>query len=195
MVVMQVPAVVGMVAGLGGSSASSYPNGGAGGGGASDIRLSGTNLTNRIIVAGGGSGTGANNDPYGIAGVGGGTAGGSPPYQSGGGHVPLASGATQTAGGTAGGYCSGFYGTNGSLGQGRTRWRSEVFLMLVVAGGGGYYGGGGGGASYGGGGGSGYIGSLANAQTLVGNTAIPNPSGGTMVGNTGNGYAKITLVN
>lgn len=59
--------------------------------------------------------------------------------------------------------------------------------------GGGYYGGQGGYISSGAGG-SGYIGSLVSAQTIAGNTTMPNPSGGTMTGNAGNGYARITLI-
>ena len=67
-------------------------------------------------------------------------------------------------------------------------------FMVEAAGGGGYYGGGGAGAGMASGGGSGYIGSLASAQTIAGNTTMPNPSGGTMTGNSGNGYARITLI-
>jgi hypothetical protein len=67
-------------------------------------------------------------------------------------------------------------------------------------GGGGYYGGGGGGQrSSGGGGGSGYIGGVTSdaglsitAQTLGGTSVIPNPNGGTITGNIGNGYVRIT---
>lgn len=44
------------------------------------------------------------------------------------------------------------------------------------------------------GGGSSYIGSLSSAQTIAGNTTMPNPTGGTMTGNSGNGYARITLI-
>lgn len=63
------------------------------------------------------------------------------------------------------------------------------------------YGGGGGGfyggcalRGCGGGGGSGYVGGLANAQTIAGNTSFPAPSGGNETGHSGNGYARITLV-
>ncbi len=59
-------------------------------------------------------------------------------------------------------------------------------------------GGGGGGGWYGGtnlGGGSGYIGGVTDGQTIAGNASMPNHEGtGTMTGNSGNGYAKITYL-
>jgi hypothetical protein len=70
-------------------------------------------------------------------------------------------------------------------------------------GGGGYYGGGGGGyRSAGGGGGSGYIGGVTSdaasgitAQTLDGGSSMPSPlSGSKVIGNTGNGFVRITAV-
>ena len=48
----------------------------------------------------------------------------------------------------------------------------------------------------GGGGGSGYIGGVTGGQTIAGNASMPKYNGtGTMTGNTGHGYARITLVN
>lgn len=45
------------------------------------------------------------------------------------------------------------------------------------------------------GGGSSYIGNLDNARTVAGNASVPRPTGtGTQVGNTGNGYARITII-
>ena len=35
---------------------------------------------------------------------------------------------------------------------------------------------------------------LSNAQTIAGNTSMPSTSGGTETGHSGNGYARITLV-
>ena len=35
---------------------------------------------------------------------------------------------------------------------------------------------------------------LSNASTKAGNTSMPSTSGGTETGHTGNGYARITLV-
>lgn len=83
--------------------------------------------------------------------------------------------------------------------------------------GGGWFGGGGGmyegqGSNYasGGGGGSGYVLTassykptgyalgadyfLSSAQTIAGNQSFPKPGGGTETGHSGNGYARITLV-
>lgn len=81
---------------------------------------------------------------------------------------------------------------------------SEVRLLTTEAeaGGGGYFGGGGGGRNGsdpdykygGGGGGSGYIGGVTNASTKAGNTSFTSTSGGTETGHSGNGYARITLV-
>ncbi|MCB0402094.1 MAG: HYR domain-containing protein, partial [Flavobacteriales bacterium] len=97
------------------------------GGGASDVRLNGTALTNRVIVAGGGGGAGGNRVAGCGRGSGGGGGGG---YYGGGGGAawPFASttlptGGTQAAGGIGGtstytgaGGCNN--GTAGSLGQG-----------------------------------------------------------------------------
>lgn len=126
----------------GGGAGGSY--GGSGGGGATDIRLGGANLANRIIVAGGGGGNGNDELRGPVGGAGGGSSGSSGTGQSGTG----GGGGTQAAGGTAG--CldiscgaagsSGFGGAGAETGGG---------------GGGGYYGGGGAGAN-GGGGGSSY---------------------------------------
>lgn len=153
------------------------------GGGATDIRINGTVLTNRIIVAGGGGGAASWSSTIYIGGAGGGLQG---VNGTGNGSYGTAYGGTQTAGGTS---C--VYGStpNGSLGQGAY----SIGGSGGGAGGGGYYGGGAGTLS-GGGGGSGYIGSLSSAQTIDGNTTMPNPSGGNQVGQTGNGYARITLL-
>ena len=62
-------------------------------------------------------------------------------------------------------------------------------------GGGGWYGGGAPGSGDfggGGGGGSGYTGSLEDAELIAGNAQMPNPAGGTMTGNEGDGFARIT---
>mgnify|MGYP005806358275 CR=1 FL=1 len=85
----------------------------------------------------------------------------------------------------------------------------EVLQTMPLDGGGGWYGGG---AGYwsGAAGGSGYVltsssykpggyllGSqyyMTNAQTIAGNTSFTAPAGGTETGHSGNGYARITLV-
>lgn len=154
-----------------------------GGGGASDIRIGGTALANRVIVAGGGGGKsgGSGNVAGGAANCNNGAAGTST-YGSGGG------GGTQTSGGTAGTPWAGTppggsAGTLGIGGQGGF-WSTAS----GGGGGGGYYGGGGGGndgcctgANGGGGGGAG--------SSLV-------PAGGTCLAanNTGNGYVTITYI-
>jgi len=128
-------------------------NGSENGGGATDVRIGGTALVNRVIVAGGAGGLGAG-DSYGYGGNGGGTSGDAGGASSTGG---VASGGTQISGyqlGIGENGLSDFFGGGG--------------------GGGGYYGGYGGyGAGdweYGGGGGGGssYITGLANASTTAG---------------------------
>jgi len=153
-----------------------------GGGGASDIRIGGTALTNRVIVAGGGGGRSGGSGPVcgGAANCNNGAAGCST-FGAGGG------GGTQTAGGNGGTPWAGTPpgGSPGTLGQGGQGgyWQTAS----GGGGGGGFYGGGGGGndgcctgANGGGGGGGG--------SSLV-------PAGGTCVGggNTGNGYVTITV--
>ena len=74
-------------------------------------------------------------------------------------------------------------------------WDKEYHLVIGVdGGGGGYYGGGHTGTWTGGGGGTGYITGLSNAQTIAGNQPFPAPVGGTETGHSGNGYARITLI-
>ena len=139
-----------------------------GGGGASDVRVNGNDLTNRVLVAGGGGGAGCCGVP---AGAGGGLNGlnGS------------AGGGTQLSGGAGNG--------SGSFGQGGNKNGDGG------GGGGGWYGGG---AAYnddGGGGGSSYIGGVTDGSTIAGNASMPNPNGGNMIGNAGNGYVLITYFN
>jgi len=96
-------------------------------------------------------------------------------------------------------------GTGGSFGVGGC-----ISGTYVTGGGGGWYGGGS--NNNPGGGGSGYVYSsstasnypsgcllnssyyLTNAQTIAGNTSFPAPGGGSETGHSGNGYARITLV-
>ena len=118
----------GMAVGIG----ASY---GGSGGGASDIRIGGTGLANRVLVAGGGGGASS----AAKGGAGGGLIGGS------GIGLPSASGGSQVAGGI------GYAGNNGDLGIGGDAASGGV----EGAGGGGYYGGGANGLGIGGGGGGG----------------------------------------
>jgi|SRR5580700_2018665 hypothetical protein len=130
---------------------------GYGGGGASDVRRGGFNLTNRILVAGGGGGNGANGDEPssdigGMGGKGGGSTAGSGSAGSGDG-APGGGGIGGTqgnggAGGTGGGGSggSGIVGSLGVGGDGGTGNSQGSDGAGGGGGGGGYYGGGGGGA-------------------------------------------------
>lgn len=120
--------VSGWNGGGGGNKTESY----SGGGGASDIRISGTGLEDRKIVAGASGG----GDEFGNGGFGGGLIGGNARNANG-----YATGGTQTAGGTGGNVGGGFpSGGNGSFGVGG--YTGGIYTG--GAGGGGWYGGGGG---------------------------------------------------
>ncbi len=182
--------------------------GGAHGGGASDVRVGGVSVTDRVIVAGGGGGAGGDNwqcmsgtgDGGGGTPVGGNCVGGAggAGYTSGtgcGGNGANAGGAggngTHGGGGGGGGLTSGGIGATstvpgtagtGSLGLGGNSFNSPS-CGATGAGGGGYYGGGGAagnncGAGRGGGGSS-WTGTMSN----------PSFTAGTVKGN---GYVKIT---
>jgi hypothetical protein len=128
-------------------------SGGGGGGGASDIRVEGTHLTNRVIVAGGGGGSSEKlYVPCGFS-VGGGGGG----LQAADGVAAVDSciggtGGTQTSGGVQADYPEG----RGSLGFGGPGKLCLFQSACGGGGGGGYYGGGGGWHGAGGGGGSGF---------------------------------------
>jgi hypothetical protein len=133
----------------GGGNGSGGQSGG-GGGGASDIRLNGTELANRIVIAGGGGGVGTACGIGYTGGAGGGLIGETPPFLECGAADRLATGGTQNAGGIGGlypGYCT---GGSGSLGLGGAGCSPSG----GGGGGGGYYGGGGGSWMAGGGGSS-----------------------------------------
>jgi hypothetical protein len=145
---------------------------GGGGGGASDIRLNGTGLNNRIFVAGGGGGAGDNyfTFNYDKGGNGGGLTG-----QDGlGGNNPLQEGAgaggTQSAGGTGGTYPSYCTSGSGSFGLGGNACGGSGGSSNGNSGGGGGGGGwyGGGAGDWGGaGGGSGYNSPSATGVTYT----------------------------
>lgn len=123
---------------------------GGGGGGASDIRLNGTALANRIVVAGGGGGDGQSQANTSFSG-GGGLVGQNGTNWL----VPstFATGGTQTAGGNGGTYLNGscststLVGQNGVLGIGGDAvtgtGTGNCEQYGGAGGGGGYYGGGG----------------------------------------------------
>ena len=177
--------------GLGYNGSATTDTRGAGGGGASDVRVSGNALANRVIVAGGGGG-GVKFAGYGTnyPGEGGGTSGGNGATANYNATFPYnGKGGSQSAGGARGANCGGTVSIAGSLGNGG---QSDMHSSFGGGGGGGgYYGGGGGGCGMGAGGGSGYVGGVTTATTTAGNASMPNPSGGTMTGNTGNGFARI----
>ena len=161
---------------------------GAGGGGGTDVRVVGTALSNRVLVAGGGAG-GAYYPGYGVnnPGAGGGASGVT------GSTTGLAStsfhgkGGTQSAGGVGG--SNGSNGGTGSSGNGG----NAVFYGFGEAGAGaGYFGGGASGAGTAAGGGSGYVGGVTSSTNTAGNASMPNPVGGTMTGREGNGFLRIT---
>jgi len=140
----------------GGGNGGQY---GAGGGGASDVRVGGTALSDRVLVAGGGGGGNAGNPDHGIGGGGGGLSG-LPGINLSGGFTP-GGGGTQVAGGTAGSNDGGTLAQPGQLGSG-----GSTPSYHFAGGGGGYYGGG---SAYaaGGGGGSSYIGGVLNGSTTA----------------------------
>src|SRR5690606_6266731 len=163
------------------------------GGGASDIRIGGTALTDRKMVAGGGGGAGyqeCNGSANAISGGhGGGLIGGTPiaaSYADRIGH-----GGTQTAGGAGGSnatYAAGGAGSFGLGGNGGTATSGGN----GAGGGGGWYGGGAGSHGFycagGGGGGSSYIGGVTGGITMMYGDAgfVPNPDP------VGNGTVVIT---
>ena len=178
----------------GGGSNYTCGSGGSGGGG-SDIRIGTDSLYARVIVAGGGSGTG-----WTIKGAAGGGILGLSNYNS-------SYNSTQTAGGIA--YTSAYniMPTAGTFGIGGN---GSGFTEGGSGGGGGWYGGGGAGDTGGSSGGSGYVYTsatasnypsgcllnstyyLSNAQTIAGNKSFPSPTGSTETGHSGNGHVKIT---
>ena len=184
----------------------------AGGGGASDIRIATDSLFSRVIVAGGGGGYRSDFTPGG----GGGLTSllGSPSTDYCAATVAtISSPGISIANGGKNYYSS--YVTDGSFGLGGS-WTSSNTLSGFAGGGGGWYGGGCGHAPTGG---SGWVYTetnyntwktgnasdadqytlnseyyLTNSQTIAANASIPGVNGSTETGHTGNGYARITLV-
>ena len=155
----------------GGGNTSYYPGVGCGGagGGASDIRIGGLGLSNRVIVAGGGGGNGWDgpHGPY-YGGAGGDLVAGNSEANVGG---SSAGGGTQSAGGIAAVLAGWSSGTSGTLGLG-----GDGSIQGVSGGGGGGYYGGGAGVWNGGGGGSSY--SDPSTTSLISHTQGYNPGDG-----------------
>lgn len=157
---------------------------------ASDIRIGGTELSNRIIVAGGGgNGTSLGIGGGGNGGAGGGLVGGSGDAV---GYQTQATGGTQTEGGKA----------SARSGGNTNRWWSAADGSIGLGGNGGSIGGGAGGAGYYGGGG----GSVYNIKK-VGVTYSPGGGGSSYTDSTyctnvvhtqgyreGSGYITITMI-
>ena len=168
-----------------GKAANSSANGSCGGGGATDIRIGGTALANRVIVAAGGGGMGGGTQDA-AGGVGGCANGATGVNSFGGGGT----GGTQTSGGTGGNpWGSGQNGASGSLGNGAAGATDNCYNNSPGGGGGGgLYGGGSGGADcfssapYGGGGGGG------------GSSLTPAGGGCTQGSNNAAGYLTITYI-
>ena len=165
----------------GGATSSCFQGCGYGGGGASDLREGGDKLTDRILVVGGGGGTGGiNMQDYGSGGKGGGSVGGSGATGVGEGGCCDGGGGGGSGGTQDGGGSGGYGGSVGSFGHGNPGSNGALHNGgiggvgcsgssyckaggLGGGGGGGYYGGGGGGvggrgfssSDYGGGGGGG----------------------------------------
>jgi surface antigen bspA-like len=181
----------------GGGSNYTCGSGGSGGGG-SDIRIGTDSLYARVIVAGGGSGTG-----WTIKGAAGGGILGLSNYNS-------SYNSTQTAGGIAYTSTYNIMPTAGTFGIGGNGSGSSEGGS---GGGGGWYGGGGAGYTGGSSGGSGYVYTsatasnypsgcllnstyyLSNAQTIAGNKSFPSPTGSAETGHTGSGFCRITNLN
>jgi len=142
--------------GANGSHVNVASSAGGGGGGASDIRLNGTALADRIVVAGGAGGSGhpnscGTNEP---GGDGGGLTGGNGTDCT----AAYAGGGTQSSGGAGEASAGPNSGASGTLGNGG----AAPSNASGGGGGGGYYGGGGG-YDGGGGGGSGYVETTASS--------------------------------
>ncbi len=149
---------------------------GQGGGGATDLRIGGTGLANRVIVAGGGGGGGWNCGTDGSRGGDGGGLNGEAGYycSSTGNTSYTGRGGSQNSGGAAGtNWCCPSSGSLGNGGSGGYRG---------AGGGGGYYGGGG--SSYGGAGGGSSYSDPVLASNVTHNQGV----------RTGHGVVNITFV-
>jgi hypothetical protein len=160
-------------------------NDGAGGGGASDVRVNGIALTDRILVAGGG-GAGGNGGCYGTnnfagnGGVGGNGNGTSGTNTVGGGGGAGGVGSTGGAGGIGCFCCLGANGTNGLAGIGGTGGTGTNICSTIL--------------SSGGGGGGGYLGGGAGGGGSAGTTGCSlNDTGAGAGGAGGSNYTDPTM--
>ncbi len=198
---------VGGSAGFNGGGAAGLPDGTGAGGGASDVRIGGTGLDDRVLVAGGGGGVGGASMPGSAqpggagGGAGAGAVGGTWTFDgdqggAGGGGASGATGGTGGAAALAGACGPEAAGADGSLGTGGTGGSGAGTASGGGGGGGGYFGGGGGASSGetcafpggGGGGGGGYVdasftglGSSAGAHSGDGSIRISLDGGASWV--------------
>ncbi|EAY07020.1 surface antigen BspA-like [Trichomonas vaginalis G3] len=171
---------------------SDYGDPGHGGGGGTDIRINEDDIYSRVIVAGGGGGGGEDNE---MGGYGGGLTGGG---NSAGNNYP----GTQTSSSSGGAFFQGAHTAwDGGGGGGGTQGGSQTKPTGNSEG-----------DSNGGSGGSGYVYTestaknypieckltpkyyLTEASTTAGNQQITKPDGTTSTGHSGNGFARITVI-
>jgi hypothetical protein len=165
----------------GGNGIGNTSNYSGSGGGASDVRIGGTALTDRYVVAGGGGG-GVLNGASAVGGNGGGLVGADGIIAYNGwmcSDLTFATGGTQSAGGIGGTSTSCMWnGTNGSFGQGG----DSYFDYACGGGGGGWYGGGG----------------AHNGSSGAGGSSYTNPAATNVVHTqgvqSGNGQVVITVL-
>ena len=162
---------------VGGRASQAVNPGGVGqgtdgiGGGATDIRVGGNSIANRVAIAGGGGGGGnagwstANAIPGGSGGEGGGGAGGAGGAVPGGPGPFGGGGGTPGIGGARGAGCGGFLATEGNATTGDG---GDSFNFSGSFTGAGFGGGGGGGATVGGGGGGAGVGTTMCQQNWNG---------------------------
>ena len=161
------------------------------GGGASDIRIGGSDVFHRFIVAGGG-GSADNNNSFNAGNAGGWTGTSGVSYNG----SYCANGGTQTAGGAGvgqdvnvlAGNPNGIFGKGGSISFGE-----DYPANVTGTGGGGWYGGGSS-AGAGGGGGSSYIAGDPNCPTPHPDGIKLTNSGTSAASNTGNGMIRIVVL-
>lgn len=164
----------------------------ASGGGATDIRLNGDSIYNRIIVAGGGGGAAITNSYNNEGGHGGGEIAGDSTGIGSKVDSYVVFGASQTYPGYT--KSTDYPGTNGTLGYGGAGIVGN-HESSSGGGGGGFFGGGGGGAS-GGSGGSAFVSQIASNITMIsGSLPMPSPtSNSTETSHQGNGFIRITTL-
>ena len=199
----------------GGGPGVIYPSNGSsgGGGGATHIATKfgllkdlSNNIEKIFIVAGGGGGAKSHNGApkySGNGGAGGGNNGidgdatSNTCYNLGLGATQLSCGGHRVCSvdGKEYGSMSDIKPNEAAFGLGANYTNSTITNYYSYAGGGGGLYGGAAGFHAPGGGGSGYIGGVTNGNTIDGDSSMPTHDGeGTMIGNSGNGYAKITFI-